>query len=206
MPIYHFDIVQNTPEWDSIRAGKWSASRAGTIMGGLDTKGLSYLIMDVAWGRVYGPPESSGYKSAAMDRGHNLEPDTRERYAFLTDNVIEECGFVEHSNIPNVGWSPDGITPCRRRGVEAKNPLHKAYMEVRRTGRIPAEYRWQCKWAAWVGELDGLDFLCDHPAAGLIVIPSEITESEKQQMAERVALLEPKVAAWIDILTEKRAA
>lgn len=206
MPIYHFDIEQGADTWHAIRAGKWSASKAATIMGGLETKGLSDLIMDVAWGRIYGPTEAGGYKSAAMERGNNLEPDTRERYAFLTDHVIEECGFVEHASIPNVGWSPDGITPSRKHGIEAKNPLHKAYMEVKRTGRIPAEYRWQCKWAAWVGELDSLDFLCNHPAAGLIVIPSEVSESEKQQMAERVSILEPKVAAWIEILNERKAA
>ncbi len=203
MPVYHFDIAQGTPEWDSIRAGKWSASRAATIMGTLDGAGLADYIKDIAWGRVHGWPEASSYKSAAMERGNNLEPDTRERYAFLTDRVIETCGFVEHSTIPNVGWSPDGLVG-KRHGIEAKNMLHKAYMDVMRTRRVPSIYRWQTKWALWVGELDSLDFLCDHPDDSLIVIPCTVTESEKQQMAERVALLEPKVQAWIDILTSKR--
>lgn len=206
MPVYHFDIVQNTPEWDAIRAGKWSASKAGTIMGGLETKGLADYVMDVAWGRMYGPVEHGSFKSAAMERGHNLEPESRERYAFQTDHVIEECGFVEHSSIANVGWSPDGISPSRKHGVEAKNPLHKAYMEVVRTGKIPAEYRWQTKWAMWVGELESMDFLCDHPKAGLIVIPCELTDSEKDQMAGRVSILEPKVAEWIERLTNRKQA
>ncbi len=206
MPNYHFDIEQGTEAWDEIRAGKWSASKAGVIMGGLDTKGLADYIMDIAWGRVYGPTEASTYKSAAMERGNNLEPETRERYAFQTDHVIETCGFVEHSSIPHVGWSPDGITPSRKHAIEVKNPLHKAYMEVVRTGKIPAEYRWQCKWAAWVGELDSLDFLCDHPKAGLIVIPAEVTESEKDQMEARVSILEPKVAEWISRLQERKSA
>lgn len=205
MPVYHFDIEQGTPEWDAIRAGKWSASRAGTIMGGLDTKGLADLIMDVAWGRMYGPPEASGFKSTAMERGNNLEPDSRERYAFLTDHVVDQCGFVEHSTIPYVGWSPDGLVG-KKHGIEAKNPLHKAYMEVLRTRKIPAEYRWQCKWAAWTGELETMDFLCNHPSAKLIVIPVEISKSDQEQMEERVALLEPKVAEWLEILSERKAA
>lgn len=202
MPIYHFDIAQGSVGWDSIRAGKWSASRAGTIMGGLDTKGLSDLVMDVAWGRVYGLTESATFKSLAMERGNNLEPETRERYSFQTDHVIEQCGFVEHSSIAHVGWSPDGITPSRKHGIEAKNPLHKAYMEVVRTGKIPAEYRWQTKWAMWVGDLESLDFLCDHPKAALIIIPATVTNSEKEQMAERVAELEPRVAEWINRLRD----
>lgn len=199
MPKYYFDIEQGTDRWQEVRAGKWSASRAGTIMGGLDTKGLSDLIMDVAWGRVHGPIEHSTFKSAAMERGNALEPDTRERYAFLTDHVVEQCGFVEHSTIPHVGWSPDGVVG-KKHAIEAKNPLHKAYMEVLRTGRIPAEYRWQVKWAMWVGELDTMDFLCDHPKAKLIVIPCEVSASEIEQMAERVTALEWKVAPWVERL------
>lgn len=201
MPKYYFDIEQGTDRWQEIRAGKWSASRAGTIMGSLDTKGLSDLIMDVAWGRVHGPIEHSTFKSAAMERGNALEPDTRERYAFLTDHVVAQCGFVEHSTIPYVGWSPDGICcPKYKHAIEAKNPLHKAYMEVLHTCRIPAEYRWQVKWAMWVGELDTMDFLCDHPKAKLIVIPCEVSASEIEQMAERVHTLETKVAAWVERL------
>lgn len=199
MPIYHHDIIQGSPEWGAIRAGKWSASRASTIMGGLETKGLSDLIMDVAWGRVHGPIEHASYKSAAMERGNALEPDTRERYAFLTDHVVQECGFVEHSTLPNVGWSPDGIVGTRH-AIEAKNPLHKAYMEVLHTGRIPAEYRWQTKWAMWVGELDTMDFLCDHPKAKLIIIPCEVSDSERSQMADRVAVLEQSVRTWVERL------
>lgn len=204
-PIFHFDIEQGTDAWHAIRAGKWSASRAGTIMGGITTKGIDDLIMDIAWGRVYGPVEHSGYKSAAMERGNNLEPDTRQSYAFATDRVIEECGFVEHATISNVGWSPDGLCG-RKHGIEAKNPLHKAYMEVKRTGKIPAEYRWQVKWGMWVGQLDSQDFLCDHPKAGLIIIPCEVTEGEKDAMATRVALLEPRVAEWMGILTDGKKA
>lgn len=209
-PTYHFDIVQGTPAWDEIRAGKWSASRASTIMGGLNTEGLDDLIMDIAWGRVRGPIEHGTFKSAAMERGNNLEPGTRDRYEFVKDCTVTECGFVEHATIPHVGWSPDGLvrSPDGRwtHGIEAKNPLHKAYMEVERTGMIPAEYRWQVRWGMWVGELETQDFLCDHPKAGLIVIPCELTDSERDQMAERVALLEPRVQEWIDIITNRSKA
>jgi putative phage-type endonuclease len=203
VPTYHFDIEQGTPEWDDIRAGKWSASKAAIIMGGLDTKGLSDLIMDIAWGRMYGPTEAGGYKSAAMERGNNLEPESRERYSFLIDAEVETCGFVEHSRVPYVGWSPDGLVG-RKRGIEAKNPLHKAYMEVVRTGKIPSEYRWQCKWGIWVGELESMDFLCHHPKAGLIVLPAEVSDLEKEQMEERVSILEPKVFQWMDILSGRK--
>ena len=203
-PVIHRDIEQHSPEWYAIKAGKWSASKAAIIMGGLDTSGLASLIKDMAWERVYGPTEG-GFQSKAMERGNELEYEARDWYAFERDAVVDEVGFVEHGSIPLVGWSPDGLCG-ERHGIEAKCPLHKAWMEVKRTGKVPAEYRWQCRWAMWVGELDSLDFIAYHPKAGGLIVPCEITESERSQMAERVALLEPKVAEWVEILTDKKDA
>jgi len=189
-----------------MKAGKWSASKAAVIMGGLDTSGLDSLIKDIAWERVYGPTEG-GFQSKAMERGNEQEPSARDWFAFERDVVIEEVGFVEHATIPNVGWSPDGLYAFQgQRAVEAKCPLHKAWMEVKRTGKVPAEYRWQCRWAIWTGELVGLEFVAYHPQSGGLIVPCELTESERDQMADRVALLEPKVAKWVETLTDKKEA
>ncbi len=203
-PIIHRGIAQGTPEWMALRAGNYSGSKAAVTMSGLDTKGLADYLQDLAWERVYGPI-TGGFKSAAMDRGNALEPEARDWYAFERGVAVEEVTLVVHGEMPNVIWSPDGLVHPRR-AIEAKNPLHKAWMEVKRTGKVPAEYRWQCRWACWTGALDGIDFIAYHPQAGGLVVPCEVTESEKQQMAERVALLEPKVIAWVEILTDKREA
>ncbi len=203
-PVIHRDIEQHSPEWYAIKAGKWSASKAAIIMGGLDASGLASLIKDMAWERVYGPTEG-GFQSKAMERGNELEYEARDWYAFERDAVVVEVGFVEHATVARVGWSPDGLHG-ERHGIEVKCPLHKAWMEVKRAGKVPAEYRWQCRWAMWVGELDGLDFIAYHPKAGGLIVPCEVTESERSQMAERVALLEPKVVEWVEILTDKKDA
>lgn len=205
MPTYHYDVKQGSDEWHDLRAGKWSASKAAVIMGGLDTGGLADYIKDIAWGRVYGKVDQKGYKSSAMERGSELEPETRSKYQLITDRVITECGLVVHSTLQNVCWSPDGLDGIRH-GIEGKAPLHRAYMEVARTRKIPSEYRWQTKFGMWVGELESMDFICDHPSAELIIIPCEVTDSEKQQMHERIDLLEPKVAKWVEILSEQKAA
>lgn len=198
-PIIHRDIEQGSPEWRAIKAGKWSGSKAAVIMGGLDTSGLASLIKDIAWERIYGPI-GGDYKSPAMERGNEVEPEARDWYAQERGVVVEQIGFVEHATIPNVGWSPDGAFNELRNAIEAKCPLHKAWMEVKRTGKIPAEYRWQTKWGMWVGELEGEDFVAYHPLPGGLIVPCEVTESEKQQMEERVALLEPKVAYWMEVI------
>jgi putative phage-type endonuclease len=200
----HTGIDQGTPEWRALKAGKFSSSKAAIIMGGLDTAGLASYLQDLAWERVFGPIEG-GFKSAAMERGTVMEPESRDWYAFEKGIAVHSVTLIEHSTIPHVCWSPDGL--CEPRGgIEAKNPLHKAWMAVKKTGKVPAEYRWQTKWGMWVGECDWLDFVAYHPLAGGLIVPCEVTDAEKEQMAERVALLEPKVQAWVDILTERKAA
>lgn len=206
MPTYHFDITQGTPEWHVIRSGQWSASNAAKIMGGLETQGLDDLIRTIAWERVYGPSDEPAYKSAAMQRGNDLEAEARDWLAFQSDTVVEQCGFVQHGTVARVGWSPDGLSHKRKRGQEIKCLLHKAYMDVLKKREVPAEYRWQVRWAHWAGELDGLDFVAYHPQAGGIIVPCEPEPSLYPQMEERVALLEKRVAVWVDMLNDRKAA
>jgi hypothetical protein len=79
-------------------------------------------------------------------------------------------------------------------------------MHVEEKSQVPSEYRWQCKFACFVGQLDGLDFIAYHPRAGGLTVPVEITDSEKDQIEGRLAVLEPKVQARVDRLMERKAA
>ena len=198
VPIIHRDIIQHSPEWYAIRAGKWTASHAATIMGGLNTLGLESLIRDIAWQRVFGPT-AGDYQSPAMQRGNEMEPVALAWYADERGSQIESVGFVTHGEMPNVGWSPDAL--CGSAGaIEIKCPLHKAWMDVKRTMAVPSEYRWQTRWAMWVGHLRWLDFVVFHPQAGGLIIPCELLPGEAEQMAERIDTLEPQVAEWVEII------
>lgn len=206
-PIFRDDIEQHSPAWYSARAGKWSSSNAATIMGGPDTKGLSDLVATLAWERVYGPANEPHYQSGAMKRGNELEGAARDWLAFNNDVVIQQCGVVEHASIPFVCWSPDGVyLPDRKRACEIKCLLHKAYMDVLFKREVPSEYRWQVRWAMWVGDLDGLDFTVFHPGPGGIVIPVERDKSFDDEMAARVHLLETtRIAPLIERLQDQAA-
>ena len=192
-------IEQGTDEWFALRAGKMTASKAAVVMGGLDTSGLDSYVKDLAWERVFGPRDQ-GYKSAAMERGNEVEPEARDWYANKCGEPVRQVAFVDHPSVPMVGCSPDGLR--NERGVEIKCPLHKAWMEVKRTGKVPSEYRWQVRWSMWVCGLDAWDFVAYHPVAGGLLIPCEILPSEKDQMAERAAVVEARVQAWQAILTK----
>jgi putative phage-type endonuclease len=204
-PVYYPGIAQGTPEWDAIRAGKFTASSAAKFMGGLETQGLKDLIKDLAWGRVFGKTDR-GYQGASMQRGHELEPEAREAFGFAHDADVEQVGFVEHGRIAHFGWSPDGLHAARRRGLEIKCLEHKGWIDFHESRAVPSEYRWQVKCACMVGRLDGLDFYVYHPLAGGIAIPVEITASDQDQIEGRLAILEPRVQTLVDRLLERRAA
>lgn len=194
---YHRQLVQGSPEWFEAKLGKLTASRAATAMSGTDTKGFADLCKRIAWERVYGATEAS-YRNSDMDRGSELEPEAREWYSFETGRDVEVVGLIDHPTIPNVACSPDGLLPDRT--VQIKAPLHGAFMEVKRTKKVPAEYRYQLAWEAWCCELTHCDFLCYHPSAGGVIVEYEPPGEVYEQMAERVELIERKVAGWIDIL------
>jgi len=203
-PIYYPDIVQGTDEWHAIRAGKWTASAGSRIMGGLETQGLKDLVKDLAWGRVFGKTDR-GYTGASMQRGTELEPEARDHFAFVHSVEIEQVGFVDHGRIRNFGFSPDGLYDKRTRGLEIKCLEHKGWIDFHNSREVPSEYRWQCKISCFVGQLDCLDFVVYHPLAGGLGVTVEITDSEKDQIEGRIALLEPRVQALVNRLQEERA-
>lgn len=204
-PVYYPEIIQGTDEWHAIRAGKWTASSAAKFMGGLETQGLKDLVKDLAWGRVFGKTDR-GYSGASMQRGHELEPEAREAFAFEHDAEVEQVGFVEHGRIAFLGWSPDGLFAQRRRGLEIKCLEHKAFIDFFESRQVPSEYRWQVKTACMVGALDGLEFYVYHPLAGGIAVPVEITDADKDQIEGRLSILEPRVQTLVDRLMERKAA
>lgn len=190
------------------RLGKLTASKAGVIMGGLDTSGLATYVKSLAWERVYGARDEE-YRNAAMDRGNELEPralDWYESEAGLT--LTRTPGFMQHPTITYVGASPDALVCIDREAtipvhsVQVKCPLHGAWMETKRTMQVPAEYRWQCRWEQWVSGVKLCDFVTWHPVAGGLIVPISVTQEECKQMAERAAVVDAMVQKWVAILTD----
>lgn len=194
-------MMQNTPEWRAARLGKMTASKAAVIMGRLDTSGLDSYIKDLAWERVYGERDAD-FSNAAMERGHEFEQEAMEWYRFETDSDADLVGLIDHPAVAMVAASPDALRADRT--VEVKCPLHKAWMDVLRTGLVPSEYRWQCRWAQWCCGVRLTDFVAYHPTAGGLILQLSATDEECEQMAERAALVETKIRGWVEILHNER--
>lgn len=195
---------QRSEQWYAARRGKLTASKAAVIMGGLNTSGLDTYVKTLAWERVYGARDED-FQSQSMLRGLEVEPQARRWYAAAIGQEVGETGFVQHPQIAYVGASPDGLLADRT--LQIKCPLHCAWMEVRKTMRVPAEYRWQCRWEAWVCGLRLADFVCFHPQAGGLLIPLQVSDEECDQMASRAELVDQMVGEWVELLkSEQRIA
>jgi predicted phage-related endonuclease len=190
-----------TPELRRARAGKLSASKAAIIMGGLDTSGLAGLIRDLAYERVHGPLPD-GYQSRAMLNGKENEAEALAWYEFYCGEPldIDPDRTLIHRALPFVSATPDALR--RDRTVEAKSPEHRAWMDIKRTRKVPSEYRWQARWQMWVSGFDQCDFVAWHAQLSGIVIPFNVTREEFAQMEERAHLIESKIADMVRVLED----
>ena len=133
--IYHWDIVQQTPEWFELKEGKMSASHATAI--GNCGKGLETYIDEVVCGMITPPVH---YTNKDMDRGNELEPIARQTYEFENDVVVKEIGFITYNEY--VGCSPDGLVD-EDGGLELKARNNKIHFNLLKTGKVDSGTIWQ---------------------------------------------------------------
>lgn len=102
------DLIQGSDEWLELRKGKITGTRAHTVL--VNGKGLDTLIDTLVIELI---SESSGisFKSAAMQRGNDLEPLAREAFevAEIDFREVFEVGSIIHPKISEFMISPDGL-------------------------------------------------------------------------------------------------
>ncbi len=188
-----------------LRYGKLTASKSAVVMGGLETDGLKRYVRQCAGERLYGDLGDDSYKSAAMDRGNEVEADALSWYEFQTDSEIERQPFINHATIPYVACIPDAIIRGVRT-VEAKSPLFTTWAETKEKRVVPSEYRWQVRWQLWCAGLTECHFVVWHPKPGGIIIDASVTPEEIEQMAERAQLVNGRILAMMEIISDQKAA
>lgn len=104
-------IEQGSAEWKAQRCGKATASRIEDILakgqGGKPSRSRANYEAQLICERLTGVVEE-GFKSAAMERGNEVEAEARAAYAFMFNRDVALAEFVEHPRIAMSGASPDG--------------------------------------------------------------------------------------------------
>lgn len=141
------NIVQGSPEWLALRAGKVTASRVADVIAKTKTgvaatraKYAGELIAE----RLTGVP-AERYTNGAMAWGTEKEPEARKAYEFYRDTDVAEVAFVLHPTIADSGASPDGLVDVEGL-LEIKCPETHTHIETLLNKAVPSKYVTQMMW------------------------------------------------------------
>lgn len=153
-------VLQGTPEWCEQRRGKVTASRIADLMAktksGYSASRQNYL-MQLLCERLTGKIEE-GYKSAAMQRGNDLEAEARNWYQLETGESVKEVSFIDHPEINFAGASPDGLVGAEGL-IEIKCPNTATHIETLRKKEPIDRYYKQMQWQMAVTGRKWCDFV-----------------------------------------------
>ena len=138
---------QRSEQWFAARVGRVTASRVADLMArtktGWGASRANYMAELIAE-RLTGQP-AERFVNAAMAHGTATEPEARNYYAFMTDNAVEEVGFVEHPAIAMTGASPDGLIGDDGL-IEIKCPNTASHIDTLLGQAVPGKYITQMQW------------------------------------------------------------
>ena len=158
------DLIQGSQEWHAARLGKATGSRISDVVAkpksgsGPSASRKNYhaqLVSERLTGVV-----QDGFKSAAMERGNEVEPEARSAYSFFSGLEIVEVGFCHHPIIGMTGASPDGLVADMREGiVQFKCPNTATHIDTLLGGSIPGAYITQMQWEMACTQREWCDFV-----------------------------------------------
>lgn len=156
------EMAQGTPEWFAVRRGLPTASMFATVMAkgkaGAESKTRQTYLYKLAGEIITGDPMDS-FTNPHMERGHEMEPEARQYYAFMQDVEPRQVGFI--TNGPK-GCSPDSLIGDSGM-LEIKTKLPHLMFAVLEADEFPPEHRAQCQGQLWVAEREWIDLVCYWP-------------------------------------------
>ena len=181
MSVYH-NVVQNSDEWLQLRKGKFTASSFNNLFASKTTATYKNTIYKAVFERLTGEsPES--FKSAYMERGHELEPHARIAYGEETLNKVKNGGFFTLDDW--TGASPDGL--IEEDGLlEIKSPAYNTMIEYLLDGKLPRIYKWQVHGQLLVANKQWCDFMAYHPHLEHVIVRVKRDEEIEQELKTKL--------------------
>ena len=156
-----FDIEQNTDAWKLARCGIPTASQFKTVLasgkGGGESVGRRKYLYQLAGEIVSGIPMES-YGNGFMDRGHRMEEELRNYYAFLADAEPERVGFIRNGQ---KGCSPDALLGSNGL-LEIKSHAPHLLIDLLFKDEFPPEHKPQTQGQLLVAEREFIDIICGY--------------------------------------------
>lgn len=164
MTVEVIDCEQGSDLWLQSRLGLPTASRFADVLAKGEGKTRRSYMLRLAGEILTGQPADT-FESADTLRGHEMEPEARELYSFMTDADPQLVGFVRNGK---KGCSPDALIGTDGL-LEIKTKKPALLIDVLLKGEFPAEHKAQCQGALWVTEREWIDLAVYWPGLPLFV-------------------------------------
>jgi hypothetical protein len=191
------DCPQGSDEWFRARMGLPTASQFATVMakgkGGGESKTRKAYMHKLAGEILTGEPMDS-FSNHHTERGHEMEPEARDLYAFLRDCEPQLVGFIRNGN---KGASPDSLVDDDG-AVEIKTKLPHLQIDCLLCGDVPPEHKAQCQGILWVAEREWIDFVSFWPNLPLHVHREHRDEEYIAKIAAAVDQFNDELAAVVE--------
>jgi len=193
------DMEQGSREWLDARCGLVTASRFAAVLAKTGKTRRDYLLQ-LAAERISGEL-TRNYENAHMRRGHELEPEARESYEFLTDNEATLVGFIRNGD---VGYSPDFLVGDQGLG-EVKTRLPALQLDVLLRDEFPSEYWAQCQGGLWIAEREWIDLVCYWPGLPVFIKRAYRDEAFIERLACEVSAFNEELASIVEQINSRGA-
>lgn len=175
------NVEQGSDEWFKSRLGLITASNFSKVLTptGKPSSQVNGLI-NQAVAEILTGQSVDGFKSAAMERGNELESEAFEFLKFAHGLKFDRVGLLEA--ISKIGeplgfaCSPDGLNEQDGIGLELKCPLAHTQIAYLRAGVVPSEYILQIQGSMLVTGFKKWIFCSYHP-----LLPSLVIEVERDE-------------------------
>lgn len=186
------DMEQGTPEWFAVRQGLATSSQFSTVLAKGQGKTRKTYLYKLAGERLTGEPSDS-FSNRHMERGHEMEPQAREFYAFMEDAEPQQVGFITNHG---AGASPDSLIG-ESGMLEIKTKLPHLMLEAHERGKFPPEHYAQCQGQLWVAEREWCDLICYWPRMKPLIVRTYRDEEYLKTLADEVARFNDELDALV---------
>lgn len=183
------DIEQNSEAWLRLRAGIPTASVFATLLAsgrdGVESKTRKTLLYKLAGERLTGEP-AENYTNAFMERGHAMEDEARQHYAFIRDCEPKRVGFIRNGK---TGCSPDALIGDDGM-LEIKTAAPHILIPLLLKGDFPPEHKAQAQGNLMVAERQWIDIEIFWPKMKPLIVRAERDEPYIDQLREAVDIFD----------------
>jgi len=134
--------AQGTSDWLRERAGCLTASRMAAAMSflknGKESEERRKLKIALVSERLTGL-NTETFVNDAMRFGLDNEAAAKLRFEEISGEIIQECGFALHDDIPYLGASPDALVG-EDAVLEVKVPTSATFTEWKIAGMVPPQH------------------------------------------------------------------